>query len=625
MRVIGTAGHVDHGKSTLVKALTGTDPDRLKEEKDRQMTIDLGFAWYQDAAGQEISIVDVPGHRDFMENMLAGIGGIELVLLVIAADEGVMPQTREHMAVLDLLKIKNGIVVLTKVDLVNDKVWLELVEEDIREKLTGTSLEGAQIMRVSAVTGEGLDELKKKISDLFCEIKPPPDKGKPRLPIDRVFSIAGFGTVVTGTLLNGQLAVGDQVEIFPPAKTARIRGIQTHKKQAQTVPPGSRAAINLVGVEPGEIQRGSMLFHPGDFHPTFRIDTRVEVLPESEASIQNNDEVKLFIGTAESSARTRLLGTAELHAGESGFIQFELKQELIICEADRFILRRMSPATTLGGGVVLDAHPIGRHKLRDERVQNRLESLMNPTNENQLYKEISETPFISFTELRNRLSIEKSILEKILDSQQQQGKVISIEPDLFISTDVWEQLTKRTINRIERFHQSFPLLIGIPIENLASFLSIDKSLFDRCIQRWEKMGILELVNNRVRRHNRQVKYSPAQQTRIDALMHNLTNQPNNPPSVKVSREELGDDVYASLVDQGILIQVSSEVVLSKEEYQAMREYVVEECQTRGSISVAGFRDHFATSRKVSLGLLEHLDARGITLREGDVRVIKTKG
>jgi selenocysteine-specific elongation factor len=308
MRVLGTAGHVDHGKSTLVEALTGTHPDRLKEEREREMTIDLGFAWFQLPNGEEVGIVDVPGHRDFIENMLAGVGGIDAALFVVAADEGVMPQTREHLAILDLLHIDGGVVALTKIDLVDDPDWLELVEEDVRRVLAGTVLETARLVRVSARTGEGIPELVTALEETLSGRLARPDLGRPRLPVDRVFTIAGFGTVVTGTLSDGRLRIGDEVEVLPSKIRGRVRGLQTHKRKEEAAVPGSRTAVNISGVTLDQIKRGEVVAHPGDYHPTRRLDVRLRLLPDASSPVRHNTEVKLYLGAAEVVARLRLLG-----------------------------------------------------------------------------------------------------------------------------------------------------------------------------------------------------------------------------------------------------------------------------------------------------------------------------
>ncbi|MDQ2690736.1 MAG: selenocysteine-specific translation elongation factor, partial [Chloroflexota bacterium] len=312
MRVIGTAGHVDHGKSTLIAALTGTHPDRLKEEQQREMTIELGFGWLTLPNGEDVGIVDVPGHRDFIENMLAGVGGIDAALLVIAADEGVMPQTREHLAILDLLQIPAGLIVLTKTDLAPDTAWLELVEADIRAVVGGTVMSTAPLVRVSARTGTGLDSLVSILESLLQEKPPRPDLNRPRLPIDRVFSMSGFGTVVTGTLLDGHLSPGDEVEILPSGQRGRVRGLQMHKRKEERAIPGSRTAVNVSGIETGSVQRGEVLVHPGQYQSTRRVDAHVHLLADSSSPLKHNSEVKFFVGASESMATLRLLGREEL-------------------------------------------------------------------------------------------------------------------------------------------------------------------------------------------------------------------------------------------------------------------------------------------------------------------------
>jgi selenocysteine-specific elongation factor len=317
MFVIGTAGHVDHGKSTLVEALTGINPDRLREEQEREMTIDLGFAWVDLPGGETIGIVDVPGHRDFIENMLAGVGGIDAALFVIAADEGVMPQTREHLAILDLLEVNGGVIALTKTDLVDDAEWLELVTLDVAETLEDTVLADASIIPVSARTGRGLERLKQALADCLSGRPPRPDKGRPRLPVDRVFTLSGFGTVVTGTLTDGVLESGQTIEVQPGGRTSRIRGLQTHKEKIDRAAPGSRVAINLTGIRKSDLERGQVVTTPGWLRPTVLTDVRYRHLPRSDRPLRHNEEVKLFSGSAETLARTRVLGQERVGDGRS--------------------------------------------------------------------------------------------------------------------------------------------------------------------------------------------------------------------------------------------------------------------------------------------------------------------
>ncbi|MGC9334755.1 MAG: selenocysteine-specific translation elongation factor, partial [Anaerolineae bacterium] len=388
MRVIGTAGHVDHGKSTLVRALTGIDPDRLKEEKEREMTIDLGFAWLTLPSGERVGIVDVPGHKDFIKNMLAGVGGIDAALFVVAADEGVMPQTREHLAILDLLQVRGGVVALTKTDLAEDEDWLELVEADLLEVLDGTVLDGAPIVRCSARTGQGLEALLAELDRYLATSAPRRDVGRPRLPVDRVFTIAGFGTVVTGTLSDGSLSAGQEVEIQPSGLKARIRGLQTHREKIEQAVPGSRVAINLTGVSTDEIQRGDVVTVPGWLQPTILIDCHLRYLPDAPGPLKHNAAVGFFSGAAEAQARIRILGHRTMAPGDEGWVQVRLDTPLALGKGDRFIIRQPSPSVTIGGGIVVNPFPGRRYRRFRPEVIDQLETLAHGSPEEILLQDL---------------------------------------------------------------------------------------------------------------------------------------------------------------------------------------------------------------------------------------------
>lgn len=629
MRVIGTAGHVDHGKSTLVKALTGIDPDRLKEEKKRQMTIDLGFAWYESQAQGDIGIVDVPGHRDFIENMLAGIGGIDAVLLVIAADEGVMPQTSEHLAIIDLLHINTGLIVLTKIDLIDDPDWLDLVEMEVSEKVVGTCLEKAPLLRVSAMTGEGMPELRKTIDELLAPLSPRPDFGRPRLPIDRVFSLTGFGTIVTGTLLDGSFKLDHEVEILPSHRMARIRGLQTHKKTEKTAFPGSRTAINLSGIDASEIDRGEVVALPGMFKPTQRIDARLELLKDAPTALKHNDFVKLFVLTSESTGRVRLLQGQELKPGDSGWAQIEFEREIVLEKKDRFILRRMSPAQTLGGGEVVDAHPTARYKLNDSGIIERLELKTAPALENTILAFIMETPFTSIQEIKERLKITPESLHENLDGLIVNGKVLVFEGidsagKRYVPWGFWQGLSARVFEILNQYHQQFPLRNGISSEELARRLRISTGNMLISLNQWIDEKVVEQIDEVISLPGFIIRYSANQTRRLEKYYALIDQQAFIPPGVKESKEMLTDELYQSLVDRGLLIQVSSEVVLREKEYRLMLDYVQNECGKGVLLTLAQFRDHFNTNRKVSQSFLEHLDRNGVTQREGEGRRLKKK-
>jgi selenocysteine-specific elongation factor len=628
MHVIGTAGHVDHGKSTLVRALTGINPDRLKEEQAREMTIELGFAWMTLASGESVGIVDVPGHRDFIENMLAGVGGIDAVLFVVAADEGVMPQTREHLAILDILQIPAGILILTKCDLVDDPDWLELVEADVRQAVRGTVLEGAPLVRVSARTGAGLDQLKGLLAETLQERPPRPNLGRPRLPIDRAFTISGFGTVVTGTLADGQLKLGDDIEILPQGLRGRVRGLQGHKKKEENAMPGSRTAVNISGIEVEQVQRGNVLATPGKYSPSGRLDAWFRLLPDASTTLKHGDEVKLFVLASEVLARLRLLGKDEIRPGEEGWLQLELRQPVVAVRGDRYILRRPSPAETLGGGTIIDPHPTGRHKRFDQELLQRLEALHQGSPADILLQASLASGVTGVKEIvaRARLAHEQAVqaMQELLHN----GLLVQLEPGspepgselLVVAASRWETETERALKEVEQYHKTYPFRRGMPREELKSRLRFFPArLFTAAIRQWASHGKLVENGTAVALPGFRPAFNPQQQAQIDRLLAIFAQNPYSTPSVKECQAELGEEMYNALLDQEQLVQVSPEVVFRKQDYDEMLAKVRQQIQSSGSITVAQFRDLFNTSRKYALGLLEHLDGIGVTVREGDFR------
>jgi selenocysteine-specific elongation factor len=622
MRVIGTAGHVDHGKSTLVQALTGTHPDRLKEEREREMTIDLGFAFFTLPDGQEVGVVDVPGHRDFIENMLAGVGGIDAVLLVIAVDEGVMPQTREHLAILDLLQIQAGVVALTKIDLVEEADWLSLIEDEVREVLRGTVLEAAPILRVSARTRVGLPALVQALSACLAVRPPQPDIARPRLPIDRVFTMPGFGTVVTGTLTGGRLEVGQEVVLQPGGMRGRIRGLQSHNQKEPCAFPGSRTAVNLAGVALEDVRRGAWVTLPGQFAPTQRLDLQIRLLPDVQP-ISHNLEGKFFMGAAEVVGRVRLLGVETLLPGETGWVQLELREPVIALRGDRFILRRPSPGETLGGGQVVDPHPKRRHKRFDATMLARLAALAQGTPEDILLQAVLALGAASTRTVIARSSLEARAGESALAALHAAGTLISLEadsPDGLITTRThWQLLADRVQKEVRAYHRQNPLRLGIPREELKSRLKMEARLYIAVITKLAESGELKVDEKLVWHPEHVVKFAPAQAGAVQRLLARFAGNRFSPPSVKEAQAEVGMDVYRALLDAGQLVQVSPEVVFRREDYVHLLEEARQLMVREGGVTVAVFRDRFQTSRKYALGLLEHLDAIGMTVREGDVR------
>ena len=627
MRVIGTAGHVDHGKSTLVHALTGIDPDRLKEEKKRQMTIDLGFAWYESPVVGTVGIVDVPGHRDFIENMLAGVGGIDAVLLVIAADEGIMPQTREHMAIIDLLQIKTGLVVLNKMDLIEDPQWMDLLELDIRDYLRGSVLETARIMRVSAVTGEGVPALKQAIDEILGSLSPRVNTGKARLPVDRVFSITGFGTVVTGTLSGGPFRVDEQIEILPSMERGRIRGLQSHNKQEGEVFPGSRAAMNLSGIDISAVQRGDTIAHPGDFVSTTRIDARLQLVADALIGIKHDDRVKLFITSAETTARVRLLKKPALKAGDWAWVQLELEHPIVAEKDDRFIIRRMSPAQTIGGGSVVDPHPKMRYKLNDDQVVSRFESLTSPSEQDNLLALIGYHPFITLVEILKQVKQETDQIIDVLNSLIYASKVKRFTVDetgseIYVDDFYWLSMTKRLQDFLRDFHAENPLKIGIHVGDLQRRLRIPAQEFDAFLYTWWTEGLLHKNDGFVALAGFKPGYTINQTKRLSEFWKAIDQDLFNPPNAKDARAALTDEVYQSLLDQGRLVQLSADAFIRAEEFEKMVGFVRMECGKGELLTLAQFRDHFSTSRKIAQAFLEYLDRKGITIRVGEGRKLK---
>jgi selenocysteine-specific elongation factor len=630
MRVIGTAGHVDHGKSTLIAALTGTHPDRLKEEQAREMTIELGFGWMTLPNGEEVGIVDVPGHRDFIENMLSGIGGIDAVLLVIAADEGIMPQTKEHLAILDILQIPTGIIVVTKTDLASDSSWLGLLETDIRDAVAETVLRDAPIVRVSAKNKTGLDLLITTLSKILQEKPARPDLNRPRLPIDRVFTMSGFGAVVTGTLSDGHLSVGDDVEILPSGQKGRIRGLQTHKKKEDRAVPGSRTAVNISGVETDLIRRGQVLVHPNQYQITRRVDARFRLLKDASDSLKHGTEVKFFVGASEAIATLRLLGTEELNPGEEGWIQLELREPILTVRGDRYILRRPSPGETLGGGVIVDHQPKGRHKRFDEDVLKSLSSLAQGSPADILLEAALALKVASIKEIVAKSRLETSNAESALNELIQNSQLILLEEGeakitsdmLAISPSYWNDLHPRVEETLDSYHKQFPLRRGMSREELKSKLKITPRAFNAIIKKLAEENILIEVGGEVSRAGREIKFDPSDQAKVQELMQKFEKSPYATPSIKECQAEVGQEVFNALTGSGELLAISQDVVFRKKDHDEMVEKTRALITQKGQATLSEIRDMLGTTRKYAQALLEHMDAIGLTTRAGDFRKLK---
>jgi selenocysteine-specific elongation factor len=642
MYVIGTAGHVDHGKSTLVEALTGIDPDRLREEKEREMTIVLGFAWLTLPNGEQVGIVDVPGHKDFIRNMLAGVGGIDAALLVISADEGVMPQTREHLDILDLLQVQGGVIALTKTDLVDDPDWLELVTFDVHEQIEGTCLEGASIVPVSARSGEGLDALVAELQACLHQIPERADRGRPRLPIDRVFTVAGFGTVVTGTLSDGTLRIGQEVAIVPGGRVARIRGLQTHKQEIDEALPGSRVAVNLTGVSKDEVETGQVLTLPGWLQGTVLVDVQLNYVAGAPAPLKHNAEVDFFCGAAEVPARVRLLGVETLAPGGTSWAQLRLSRPVALVRGDRFILRWLSPSITVGGGRVIDPAPGRRHRRFRPEVIERLETLANGTPEEILLQALEAEQPCEARVLVERLALpletSAAAIETLLAEQRLlvlddlEGTLQELaQPEksarYLISAFGWREIVERMQVVLAAYHRAHPLRQGMPREELRSRLQerlpgLAGRLFNQVIARAVHQGLVAQNETSVWAADHTVSLSPEQQGRVDALLRRFQSQGYTSPSVSECTAAVGEDVFTALVEGGTLVRLSDDVVYLAETFERMKAAVVEQIRETGAVTIAQVRDLFGASRKYALAVMETLDEQRITRRRGDTRVLR---
>ncbi|MBK8986789.1 MAG: selenocysteine-specific translation elongation factor [Chloroflexi bacterium] len=620
MYVIGTAGHVDHGKSTLVEALTGIDPDRLAEEKEREMTIDLGFAWLNLGDGAEVGVVDVPGHRDFIENMLAGVGGIDLALFVVAADEGVMPQTREHLAILDLLNVRSGVVALTKNDLIDDPDWLDLVTLELHDLLADTALADAPIVPVSARTGAGLDELRAVLWQRLTAVPPRPDLARPRLPIDRVFSLSGFGTVVTGTLSDGRFHLGDAVEIQPSGLKGRIRGLQTHKTKRDTAHPGSRVAINITGVDHNQVQRGDVVAAPGILSATVLLDVVYRHLADAPTPLKHNMAVKLFVGAAEVMAHARVLGMTQINPGEEGWLQLALTQQVAVARGDHFILRRPSPGATLGGGKVLDPHPGRRHRRFRPDVLARLQTLAQGTPADLLLQALSRLEPTTMTKLRQSGSVNQAEAAAALAELERDNLIVRLEQQLMTRAG-WQRLQDRLAEIVARYHQENPLRLGVPREEARSRLKLPPTIFNPLVDAAAQAGLVIPDEATLRQPGREITLSPGQQTAVSALLRQMDAAGIHSPSVKECKTAVGNAVYLALLDMGQLRQLNDDVVYAAPHYALFTGQIVAYLAGNGRINAAQARDLLQTSRKYAIAFLEHLDDIKVTRRVGDDRVL----
>jgi len=616
IRVVGTAGHVDHGKSTLIRALTGIDPDRLREERERGMTIDLGFAWLSLPGGADVGIVDVPGHQDFIRNMLAGVGGIDAVMLVVAADEGVMPQTREHLSILELLGIGRGVVALTKRDLVDDE-WAALVRAEVRAGLARTPLADAPIVEVSAAARSGLDELLAALETVLGAAPPRRDLGRPRLPIDRAFTMTGFGTVVTGTLVDGALRVGDEVELVPGGLRGRIRGLQTHRRAIDVAQPGSRVAANLTGIEKEAIDRGMVLARPGTLAPTSAIGTRLAVLADASGPLEHDDAVRVHAGTAEAIARAAVLEAGSIAPGSGGWVQLRLATPIAVAIGDRLVIRRPSPSETLGGGSVADTSG-ERSRTRAEAVA-ALERRSAPSAADRLLASFDAPRTLA--EAAERSGLDAASRDLAYATLVESGQAVALA-DAAVSRDVFESLATRVERTVAMTHRRAPLRAGASREEVRSALDLAPKRYAALVARLVADGRIAERGSALALPAHRPTLTSAQEQRWAEARTALAREPLQPPSAATLERELGIDLelLVALAERGDVVRVGSDGVFLPDAVLRFGDAIID-ALAAGPITVAKARDLTGSSRKHVLPLLQFLDDHGLTRRVGDDRVL----
>ncbi len=614
--ILGTAGHIDHGKSSIVKALTGIDPDRLKEEKERGITIDLGFADLSYPDGLTVGIVDVPGHERLVRNMLAGAGGIDLVLLVIAADEGIMPQSREHLAICNLLKIESGLIAVTKADLV-EKEWLELVVDEVKVFVKGTFLEGSEIIPVSSRTGYNLDVLKEKIREVALKVRPKPVKEIFRLPIDRVFTLKGFGTVVTGTVVSGRLSLDDAVEIQPPGIATKIRGLHSYGRPIQTALAGQRVAINLQAVNKEDLRRGDVVITPKKVVPSKILDARMELLRDVPP-LKSKALVHFHIATSETIARVVLYNRDELKPAESCYCQLRLDEPVVALSGDRYIVRRLSPVVTIGGGTVLDPSP-ERRRRRDAVTD--LDVLETGSLSEKIAAKVKKAGIkgMGASSLTGWIRAEIPAIEESLKVLKAVRLLIQLNDTLFHS-DVYNGLSRNIIETLTSFHQKNPLRPGMPKEELRGLMRIRQDIWGSWLA---SLGAVVADRDIVRLKSFSASAdSSATSSKIVEILEKARFQP---PTKEELSENLSvplhqiTDILRLMSKEGSLVRINDSMYIAASAYKELISLLKAFSAKKPEMTVAEFRDLLGTTRKYALPFLEYLDSNKITLRVGDVR------
>lgn len=626
--IIGTAGHVDHGKTCLIQALTGIDTDRLKEEKKRGITIELGFAWLDFPDGERVGIVDVPGHEKFVKNMLAGAGGMDIAMLVVAADEGVMPQTVEHLDILSILGIRYGVIVLTKTDLVEPE-FTELVKEDVQELVKGTFLETAPVVPVSVYKNEGIDALRETLFALYQKIPNPSSGRNFRLPIDRIFTVKGFGTVVTGTLLGGKMKKEQEAVLYPENVSVKIRNIQVHEQNTEEAYPGQRVAVNIPDRKKEEIMRGDVLAFKDSMYPSLMADVRLSVLRHSRHTVKNGSRVHVYHGAKELLGKVILLDKEELNPGESGYAQLRLEEETVFQKGERFVIRFYSPAETVGGGIILDVLP-KKHRRHDERTEKACRIKEKGTLEERLLVSAREHwgEFLPLEELSKRSALDRAKIKNSAAKLTQEKCLVQLEENLYIHREEMEFYKKKTEGFLDAFHKAYPLKEGMALEEVRSRLGVKNSrIADEILFALKEEKTIKEKGGLVSRKSFRVVLKEDENKISEEILKHYLEAGFAPLATELYMQEHKKSkkfqaVFTSLLNKRILIRLDGQYCVHKDYYEKGKTAFLEMAKNEPEVALGKYRDYLGCSRKVAVALLEHFDRDGFTRKTENGRVLR---
>lgn len=638
--VLGTAGHVDHGKTSLVKALTGMNTDRLKEEQKRGITIELGFAYLDLPCGHRLGIVDVPGHEKFVKNMVAGVTGMDILAFIIAADEGIMPQTREHFEICKLLGVSQGLVLITKKDMVEEE-WLEMVEEEVRDFCKDSFLEEAPILHVSSITGEGIEDVKSILNDFVKKQQFQEVFGPFRLPVDRIFAMKGFGSVVTGTSISGRTALGEELQLYPSSTTAKVRGIQVHSEAVEVVEAGHRTAINLQGVDTSQVERGMVAANPGSLQPNYMLDCSLSYLSSNNKALKHRARVRVHMGSAEVMGRVSLLDRNELQPGEEAGVQLLLENPMAVWPNDHYVIRSYSPVITIGGGVVLgNLSPKKRKRAteKDRDLNRKAFQILKKGNQEDkilLYLNESSTKGLTFDEIAVRTGVFGKHLKKVLNDPLSNKKIVVVDSGAqrYLDRIVAEEVITSMLDLLSTFHKNYPLQNGLSKEELRTETGrrVDQKVFSYCLNELIRQEKVVQEESLVRLTSHQVALKADEQQLQNDLIHWYTSKGLATATVKETKEQFADypvkllkEVLSLLLREEKLIKVSETLYYQKQTMDSLTTEVVSFMQKEGEIDAPRFKELTGLTRKFSIPILEYFDRIKLTYRVEDKRILRKK-